>query len=293
MRVKIFSFSQYHNKRPSPGSTKIRVENLIKKWPEASLYHYGEDADVFIFQKVYVTYDYKFIKHLDRIKILDVCDPDWTATPDIHIKETLNAVNAVVVPTKNMQKLIQQMTDKPVRVIKDRFLIDEFPARKVHKGKAKKIVWFGYAHNSELLKFAIPAIERRGLEIIAISNEDPQFHRWAGDRQEMEKTYKYYKYGHDTVYKHIQEADICVLPQGNRPMDKYKSENRTVIAQLCGVPVVTTAEKLDELMEAEARNKHIDLLYNKLRLEYDVSESVKGYQELIDEIRDKTNRRGY
>lgn len=282
--IKFFTFAQYHGKRPDPGSVRIRVNNLMKYWKEASLYEYGDDMDVMIFQKVYTTYDYKFINHLNRTKILDVCDPDWTKSPDIYIKETLDNVHAVVVPTKALQKLLQQMTDKPVRIIKDRFDLSEFPARKRHNGKLKTLVWFGYAHNAELLRHAIPSLEERDINLVVISNEDPAPYRWATKPEDFIKRYTYIKYDDETIYKNIQIGDAVIFPKGYRPEDKYKSENKTVIAQLCGLPVVQSTDDLIEFETAEARTRHIDTIYDKLKQEYDCRLSVKEYKELISEI---------
>jgi hypothetical protein len=268
------------------GSTKIRAHNLIKYWPKADLYKYGERPEVLIFQKVYCTYDYKFPKTYPGITILDVCDTDWNDTPDIYIKETLDGVNAAVVPTKNMQKLLQQMTDKPVVVIKDRFDLSEFPKPKIHNGKAKTLVWFGYSHNAELMNYVIPSIEKRGLNLIIISDSDPHLYKYANDPIEFEKKYTCIKYKQETIYQELQKADICVLPKGNRPQDRYKSENKTVIAGLCGLPVVTNAEELDSMMEAEARNGHINTIHSKLKQDYDVMKSIEEYKNLIRNIQE-------
>lgn len=283
MVVRWQTFEQYHNKK-NIGSTNIRVHNLIKYWPETALYKYGEKADVMIFQKVYCTYDYKLPKHYPGIRILDTCDPDWQQTPDIHIAETVRNVDATVVPTKNLQKYLQQMTDKPVVVIKDRFDLSEFPAKKVHKGKLKTAVWFGYSHNAELLRYAIGSLEKRGIKLIVVSNEDPMAYRWCDDSVAYEANYQFIKYDQATIYDTLQLADVCVLPKGYRPEDKFKSENKTVIAQLCGLPVVTDADELDKMMTAEARNNHINAIYDTLRAEYDCKKSVQEYQELIKEI---------
>ena len=80
-------------------------------------------------------------------------------------------------------------------------------------------------------------------------------------------------------------ADICVLPKLNRPQDRFKSENKTVIAQLLGLPVAYNADELDKFMEADDRNGHIDTKYDKLKQDYDCLVSVKEYKELIDEIK--------
>lgn len=284
--VRFHTFSQIHN-RKGVGSDKIRVQNLIKYWPEAELYKYGEDMDVMIFQKVYCTYDYKYPKNLKRIKILDVCDVDWSNTPDVYIKETIDAMDAVVAPTENLRKLVQQMTDTPVRVIKDRFDLSEFPKPKQHSGKTKKAVWFGYSHNSVLMNYVVPSLENRDIELTIISDSDPHLYRYATDSIGYEKKYSYVKYDQETIYEELQKADVCIMPKGFRPEDRYKSENKTVIAQLCGLPVVSDADQLDNMETAEARNRHINIIYKELRNSYDCKNSVFEYKALIDELKRK------
>lgn len=278
--IRFFTMEQFHAKT-SVGSTKIRVHNLLKHWPEASLYRYGDKPDVLIFQKVYANKDYKFPVTFPGVKILDICDPDWF--DNVPIKETVDAMDAVVCPTEVLAEFLRQLTDKPVRVIKDRFNLDEFPNRKKHRGQAKTVVWFGYSHNATALKLAVQSFERRGLKLIVISNQNPFAYKWAADPKKYEKSYKFIKYDED-AYKNIQKGDVCVLPILKRPQDKYKSENKTVIAQLLGLPVATDADELDALMTAEARTSNIDAIHDNLKHEYDCRLSVKEYKELIDEI---------
>jgi len=280
MVIKYFTFEQYHN-RTAVGSTKLRAHNLIKNWPEANLYNYGEKADVMIFQKVYCTYDYKYPAHFKGISILDTCDLDWYATPDIYIKETLDAMDAVTASTEGLKDLLQQMTDTPVFHIKDRFDLTEFPKPKVPKGRLKSVAWFGYQQNAELLKFAIISLEKRGIKLTVISNEDPTAYKWANEPREYEPKYTYVKFRQETLYEELQKHDAVILPKGYRPQDVYKSENKTIIANLCGLPVVTNADELDAIMDAKDRTvTNID----ELRVEYDCTKSVTEMKKIINEI---------
>jgi hypothetical protein len=279
--VRFFTFEAFHAKS-NVGSTKIRVHNLIKYWKEAELYKYGEKPDILIFQKVYVGGDYKVPITFPAIKILDICDPDWLE--GVPIKETVDAMDAITCPTEPLAEFIRQLTDKPVRVIKDRFDLTEFPSRKTHRGQAKTVVWFGYHHNASALKLAVQSIERRGLRLKVIADQDPFASRWASKPSEFENNYEFVKYRPDTAYLEIQKADVCVLPKMNRPQDRFKSENKTVIAQLLGLPVATTADELDKFMTAEARTKAVDTVYDTIRKAYDVKLSIKQYKDLIDEI---------
>lgn len=291
-QIKIFTFEKYHGKRDI-GSTRIRVHNLIKHWDEADLYNYGDKADVMIYQKVYASYNYKLPLTYPAIKILDICDPDFKDTPDIFIKQTMDAMDAVVVPTEPFKTFLQQMTDTPVHIIKDRFDLTEFPEKKVHTGKAKTIVWYGYAHNVGGLKLAMPSIEKRGLKLHVVANSDPTPYRMCMDsRKYGEEMYTFAKYEHPSAYKEIQKGDICVLPPTNRPFDMFKSENKTIISQLLGVPVATNAEELDALMEADQRNTAIDTIYDKIREEYDCVQSVIQYKQIIEDIKNANRKEG-
>lgn len=286
--IRFLTFEQFHNKKHI-GSTRIRVHNLIKYWREADLYRYGDKADVLIFQKVYMTYDYRLHEHYPFIKILDVCDTDWLNNVDVHIKETFDAVDAITCPTEVFAQYLRTFTDTPVRVIKDRFDLSEFPPLKKHAGETKKVVWYGYAHNAESIKFAVPSFEKRGLDLIIVSNEDPVCYRWANSPKTYIEKYKYIKFNHPDAYKQIQQADVCVLPIGFRPTDSFKSENKTIISQLLGVPVARDADELDALITAEARTKAISDIYDTIRKEYDCKKSVEEFKQLIKELSDGRN----
>lgn len=276
MVVKFFPFTKFHGKSQA-GSTDIRVLNVMKFWPEASLYRFGDQYDVMIFQKVYASQDYKFPVTAPKIKILDICDPDWL--DNAYINETVSAMDAVTCPTEPLAEFIRQIADCPVRVIKDRFLVDEFPRPKVHTGKAKSVVWFGYVHNAGLLRPAIETIKQMGLKLTVVANEDPQIQRWG------EVDYMFVKWKKESLYQELQKHDICLLPAGNRPVDRFKSENKTVIARLLGLPVAVTKTDLAGFMTDKARNKDVAERHEKTRDEYDSRRSVAEFKQLIREIR--------
>lgn len=279
--IRFFTFSQFHNKRPVAGSTHIRVEQLIKYWPESDLYKYGENPDVLILQKVYTAQDYPFLHHFKGKKILDICDPDWM-NGFVQLRDTIEAVDAVTCPTEALRSFLAQMTDKPVVVVPDRFDIEALPEPKKHRGEARSVVWFGYSHNSESLKTAIPTIERLKLNLIMISDDDPIAHRWGLGG--LKDYYSFIKYDEETIYEDLQRADFAILPKGNRPVDVFKSENKTVKAQLAGLPVATNLETLNQYMNPEERQAFVDGNWKRIREDYDVRRSVEQYKELIKQL---------
>lgn len=274
--VRFFTYSQFHGKQEPVGSTYIRVNQLIKYWPEADLYKYGENPDVLIFQKVFSSQDYKFPQHFEKKKILDICDPMWLE--GVNIVETCHAMDAVSCPTEGLAEFLRQFS-KNVVVIPDRFDIDILPKPKQHSGKAKTVVWFGYSHNSDLLKPAIALIEELGLNLLIISNDDPIANRW-GLRDKSEY-YTYKKYDETTIYTDLQKGDFAILPEGNRPEDRFKSNNKTVKAQLAGLPVAKTPEEVHLYMDGANRQSWLDDNYAQICHDYDVRRSIEQYKELI------------
>lgn len=282
-QIRFITFEAYHGKK-DVGSTKIRVHQLIKHWPEANLYKYGENPDVLVFQKVYCQADYKFPAQFEGLKILDVCDPDWLEHQAI--KETCDAVDGITVPTQALADFITQLTDKPVKVVPDRFDLTVLPSRKIHSGQATKAVWFGYKHNAELMRLVVPALEAKGISLTVISNEDPMMQRWAEDPESYNELYHFSKYNEDEFYSQMQKHDICILPIGNRPQDRFKSNNRTVKSWLAGIPVVTNMEELEKYLDPVARNTESAEKYNLAKKEYDCIKSVTDMKDFIEVIRD-------
>ena len=274
-----FSYSQFHGKNPPVGSTHIRMIQMEKYWPELKAYQYGEKPDVLIFQKVYTSEDYKFPGHYPGKTILDICDPDWME--GVNIVESCHAVDAVVCPTEALAAFLRQFT-KNVRVIPDRFDLEPIPEPKKHTQKAKTIVWFGYSHNAEALRPAIALIEELKLNLVIISNDDPIANRWGV--RDANEYYKYIKYDEDTIYEELQKADFAILPDGLRPHDKYKSNNKTIKANLAGLPVAKTPEEVNLYMSGEERQKWVDSNLEAIRDEYDIRRSVEEYKELINEV---------
>lgn len=284
MKISYFSFSAFHNKRPPVGSTYIRMIQMQKYWFELKQYRYGDNPDVLIFQKVYCTSDYKYPAQFENIKILDICDPDWLA--GYSIRETVDAVDAITCPTERLAEFIRQLTDKPIVVIPDRFDLEKIPEPKKHEGKAKTAVWFGYSHNADALKYAVNTLFTNGIKLIVISNDNPSAWRWTDESYKSQ--YKFIKYKEDTIYKDLQKADFALLPLNSRPEDEFKSNNRTIKANLAGLPVVTDKESLERFISPVERQKWLDGNIDTIRAEYDIRRSVEQYQNLIKKLKNSS-----
>lgn len=277
--VRYQTYSMFHGKNTPVGSDFIRVHQLLKYWPEADLYKYGQNPETLIFQKVFISEDYKFPAHFKGKKILDISDPMWLEGVDI--VETCHAMDAVTCPTEPIADYIRQF-HKNVIVVPDRFDLEVIPEPKKHEGKAKTVVWFGYSHNADSLKPAIHIIEELGLNLIIISDDDPIVNRW-GIRDKNDY-YKFIRYNEDTIYQELQKADFAILPDGTRPIDIFKSNNRTIKANLAGLPVAKTREEVEVYMDSKARQEWFNHNYDIIAIEYDVRRSVSQMQDIIKGI---------
>lgn len=287
LSIRYLTYSMFHNKKPVVGSDYIRVNQLLKYWPEAGLYKYGENPDVLIFTKVFMAGDYKFPAHFENIKILDICDPMWFE--GFAVAETARAMDAITCPTETMAIFLRQLTDAPVVVVPDRWDIDPKVLKppKLHTKPAKTVVWFGYSHNADTLRPAIRTINELGLNLLVISNDDPLVHRF--EERDPKSYYTFKKYDNDTVQKDLREADFAILPGDYRPEGRFKSNNKTTKAILAGLPVATTGDELRHLIDPEARTKYMLEHYAKVKEEYDVRKSVAQMKEIIAEAQGNRN----
>lgn len=281
MKVRFFLFENYHGKQ-NIGSSYIRGHQLVKIWDEAEVYKYGENPDVLIFQKVYMTPDYKFHSHFKNKKILDICDPDWLNGTTL-IRETIDNVDAVTCSSEALVSFLKQFTNKPVVLIKDRFNTSVIPKPKLHTGDAKTVVWFGYRHNAETLKPALNKIIEKNLKLLIISDDDPLAWQW-NPKNFNEEKYQFIKYNEETIYTDLQKADYAILPDGTRPIDTFKSNNRAVKAILAGLPVVKTIEDMEKYRKADNRNIFVHENWQKYIDEYDINKSVQEYKDLINKL---------
>ena len=272
-KIGIFTFEQFHGKKDI-GSSRIRGTNLVKYWDEAEIFKYGQKYDAIIFQKVYFD---EYLELYDGIKILDICDPDWTISD---IMETVNKVDAVTCPTNEIANFFRNVTDKKVKVISDRHDLELYRECKIHKGRAKEVVWHGYSHNSHVLKSAIYALERFNLNLSIISDNLVTILNKESKCNERFTKWNLEKFGEEMI-----KSDICIMPSSMRPNDRFKSDNKTTLAWSLGLPVATNVDELSLYLNEEQRIRESVKRLDEVRKNYDVRKSVEEYKELIEEIK--------
>lgn len=266
----------------SVGSSRIRGDWLIKHWPDAELFHFGRKYDVVIYQKAY---DMEHMRAFQGIKIFDLCDPDWLQGRPV--REVLEHVDACTTSTEALAEYIRQMTDKPVLCIPDRVDLTIHQQLKVHEGRAKTVLWYGYIDNHQTIDQCLPAIQRLGLRLVVLS--DKQYyptHTVAGITEEwLHNSVLNLSFDAETFVEDVvHNADIILNPKLTTGRFRFKSSNKTVIAWALGLPVAHDGEELEAMMDEQARKSEATKRRAEVEAHWDTRQSVKEYQDLIAQI---------
>ncbi len=264
----------------SVGSSRIRARWLLEVWPEAEEFMIGKDYEAVIFQKVYWS---AFMKEFKGVKILDLCDPDW-----LEGKPVLQFVDMADATTTSTQALadyiLKLRPNAKVLCIPDRvWQPDHRPAKTVHEGEARSVVWFGYAHNTHYLYKTFDDLIAKKLSLTIVSEKPFTPSLGYSNLQVYNVPFTY-----PGVNREITKHDIVLMPD---PIEdergKFKSNNKTLQAWACGMPVARLPEDLDRFMDPKERQKESDLRMKEINEKWDVSISVQEYKDLIDEIKAK------
>jgi len=274
MKIGVLTMEKYDNRRKnSVGSSRIRAKWVMKYTPEMVEYENGEDYDVMIYQKAY----YKdHMKAFKGIKIFDLCDPDWFEHRPV--REMLEFVDAVTVPTQPLADYIKQMKpDIEVMVIPDRIDPEAHNVKKrIHRGPLRSVVWFGYIENAVCLNQVIEPLRDRNITLVCISS-----------RMYMNADVNV-KYDQDTVFEEIIKHDAVIMPTYDKSSRfMFKSNNKKLTSWALGMPVLVEYEDMDRFddpleREAEAKKRYSEVMSN-----YHVQQSGREYLELIERIKQK------
>lgn len=273
MKIGLITMEFFENRKPGTvGSSRIRGDWIAKYWDECEPYQIGKKYDALIFQKAYWK---DMVENFDGLKIFDICDPDWLEPRPV--VEMINRCDGVVISTEALAKQLRKFDiSVPVVCIPDRVDLEwSKPVKRLHKGKAKSVVYFGYSTNARVvLDSAVNGLRKRGLSLTVIS--DMPFH--SNDY--------FVEYDPDTVNEEIISHDIVLLPKA--PSSNYrfqfKSNNKTIQSWALGMPVATNGEELDRFMDGGEREKERVRRLEEVREKWDVRLSVKEWKKFISKL---------
>jgi len=279
MRIGFATFEKQSNRpKGTIGSTRIRARWLYDSWEGAEEYKIGKEYDVMIFQKVYWE---AMMTQFKGIKIMDLCDPDWTGGRDV--MKYCALADAVVTSTQALADYIKRFVTVPVLCIPDRIEMSEHEPymKKTHNDKVESIVWCGYLHNTAYLDNTLDELIRRNLSLTVISNKN----YYPPKGKELPVTYV--KYTYPGVHAEMSRHDLALLP-GDRGKVNYrgqfKSNNKVLTAWALGMPVVQFPEDFDRLITKEQREIEVKKNLKDINDNWLVERSVQEYKDLINEI---------
>jgi hypothetical protein len=225
------------------GSTRLRVHNLLRYWPDAKLWRPGDRPDVLVLQKAYGR------SPSAATTIFDISDPDWENAS--RVLDVMRRADAVTCPTEALASVLRKHMGRVV-VIPDRHDIAELPGPREHCGTARRVVWFGFHHNAAPLAGLIPTIEQTGVSLTVVSDRNPRPYQWAARPREFRHRYSYRRFRWGSIHGILRDHDVCLVPRMNLRSDQLKSDNREALALLCGVPSARTPPELLALVNDPA-----------------------------------------
>ena len=279
-KIGVLPFRKFEGK-PQVGSSTIRCDWLIKYWPEAEEFKYGQYYDIIIYQKAYWPEHAKLVK---GIKILDLCDADWFHW-GYKFKEMIMEVDAVTCSSWKLTKSVREFTRKPVVYIPDRLDLSIFKPVGVKDRRAKKVCWFGYSHNFFVLNPAIVQLSKLGLELLVISEKGYTPPVGYSDKIKHSTV----GFGWHSLGKYMEEIDIILNPRSEAGKWRYKSDNKTSIARAFGIPVAFSPEDIIKFMEPENRRMEVEKRLKEIKEKRDIKLSILQYKALIEEINKQKN----
>lgn len=283
MHIAFCLFDEF-NGRPkgSIGSSLIRGHWLLSKWKEAELFKIGKKYQAIIFQKVYWQH---MLELFDGIKILDLCDLDFFQSP-IKLVAMSKYLDAITCSTSALADLVSKYIKHvskyiPIVYIPDRVNFDELPSPKREQSeKLREICWYGYYHNAcDILPQVLPTLYKLKIRLKIISNYS--FTPYQNYGVEIINV----KWETNSCWSEIQASDAVLNFQPKSIFRfKYKSNNKTIIAQALGMPVIKTFEDIERLATKKAREEEVKRGLEEVRKNYDIRFSIQQYKELIDSL---------
>jgi hypothetical protein len=96
---------------------------------------------------------------------------------------------------------------------------------------------------------------------------------------------EYHVFDHASAYSIIQSADVVLNPKSDLAFFKYKSNNKSLISWLLGLPVAETPEELLILMDYKERLQQVERMRPVVCRDYNINQSAEEYRNIIKAIK--------
>lgn len=200
-------------------------------------------ADVYVWQKRINPETMKAQRESGARVYLDMCDPGWWWEPG-RVREVLPLCDGVVCSNQALRDdLAKFAPGTKVYCIPDRLELSAFPNIRVHAPALPvRFIWYGIANNRVALLNAVTNLERlaaNGYAIeLTVCDDRPDVPLGFTDGLTVYHT----QWKLETENQVIASHDIALLPPFPGAWGKVKSNNKTLTAWACGLPVSTGEE---------------------------------------------------
>lgn len=201
------------------------------------------EYDVVIFQKCFNRKFKEIAEELKRkkpgIKLgFDLCDAEWTNRA-VEIKNMIQAVDFVTVSTEKIKEFVNDaFLNQPCHVIPDGHDLDYYKTEERQKeDSAVHYVWYGNSGTIKSLQAIMPVLERWStkddtLTIIA----DPLASTYIPISKKI--SIKFIPWKLETVNGEVARCNVALNPRLNTRAYEVKSNNKTVMAYILGLPCI-------------------------------------------------------
>lgn len=273
-------------------SSRMRSYWPADLWDEADAMQFDPDGtipgnyDVYVWMKTGHLEAMTWLREHGRLNIVEVCDPNWWFEPEF-TRELFNRADALVGATEAAlaDALAWYDRDIPHWFIPDRLNLDHFPRQRVHQDvDPVRFVWYGIAFNRPSLFAALAPLDRlaaNGVHLeLTIYDDQPKQH-WA-----LTEKFAIYHglWQLELENEVIASHDVAVLPPYPGPWGALKSNNKTLTAWACGLPVTDAADyaELERLAtDTDYRAAMAFEGYSLLLDQYQIRHTVEDWQQVI------------
>jgi len=286
-------------------STRFRVTWPLKYMPASFAsedYDQLKKCDAVVFQTRMNTSDIEMAVKLkaDGVKLIwDFTDPHWLKEYDRHAIHPIfykiaELADIVTLPTEEEERTYRETFPKvQTQVLKDRLELSKFKKFKIHKEhKDFKICWHGSYGNIGSIDLAREDLERLGAEfditLVYVFDKAGQYHVRPFRNIKIEKRL----WSEEAVTCAMLDSDVSINPKYDN-WKSYKSNNKTIMAWVCGVPCVERNfynEIKKFLLSTELRNKEGKEKRKHVIENYDVRDTAKEWNSIVNGLIKQTQK---
>ena len=169
----------------------------------------------------------------------DVCDPAWWFSPG-DAKPLAEMVTGIVASNPGLAEDFTEWSGRPCEMIPDRMELEHYPTQREHRAaKPVRFIWFGVSVNRLTLCGAWANLARlvaNGHDVsLTIMDNQPELSLGLGNEVPL----GYLRWGIESAPNTIASHDIALLPPYPGPWGRVKSNNKTLTAWSCGLPVTS------------------------------------------------------